>query len=321
MIRIPRWPMSTTAYLLGLMHVGLALYWSSTYQTPSVGIFAASLYLLALSGTVLGFKELNIPSWQGLANLLVATLLPRMIEPQVPVENYGTYATWYIGALGVLLGATALRGQLYFAWGGFLIATAEIMLWEGPKNLMLSGWIGLVMLVIIGHAGNLGMRQAQAAIQKSAEEVAQVTITAARAEMVRATQLKMFSRSVSTVQTMLRKVIAQKGKLSEEDRRQALLLESELSDDVMGGDLLTKSISQAARLARLRGVEVYLIDEGGLAGLEKADLDEIHHKIEDVINHQITGKVAVRATTTNRWKASITAYERGSKVPNADWKF
>jgi len=321
MIRIPRWPMATTTYLLGLMHVGLGLYWSSTYQRPSAGIIAAILYLFALSATVLGFRELNIPSWQGLANLLVAALLPRMVEPQVTPEHYGTYATWYIGALGVLLGATALRGQLYFAWGGFLIATAEILLWEGPQNLLLSGWIGLVMLVIIGHAGNLGMRQAQMSIQKATEEVAHATVTAARAETVRATQLKMFSRSIPTVEAMLRKIIAQKGKLSEDDRREALLLESELSDDIMGGDLLTKSIGRAARSARLRGVEVYLIDEGGLAGLEKAEIDELHHKIEDVINHQMTGKVAVRATTSNRWKVSITAYERGSKVPNTDWKF
>jgi hypothetical protein len=321
MIRIPRWPMATSAYLLGLMNVGLGLYWSSTYQKPSAGILAAILYLLSLSGTVLGFRELNIPSWQGLANLLVAAFLPRMVEPQVTPEQYGTYATWYIGALGVLLGATALRGQVYFAWGGLLIATAEIMLWEGPQNLLLSGWIGLVMLVMIGHAANLGMTQAQISIQKATEEVAQATITAARAETARETQLKMFSRSVPTVESMLRKIIAQKGKLSEDDRREALMLESELSDDIMGGDLLTKSIGRAARSARLRGVEVYLVDEGGLAGLEKAEIDELQHKIEDVINKQLTGKVAIRATSNTRWRVSITAYERGSKVPIVDWKF
>lgn len=321
MIRIPRWPMATSAFLLGLMHVGLAFYWSSSYANPPIGILAAIIYFAAMAGTVLGYKKLNIPSWQGLLNLLTATILPRLIEPEITADQYGTYATWYIGALGVLLAATALRGQLYFAWGGFLIATGEIILWESLGNLMLSGWVGMFILVAIGHAANLGLRQSQEAIAKATEEIAEATIASTRVEMARETQLKMFSRSVPNVQAMLRKVIAQRGRLSEDDRREALLLESDLSDDVMGGELVTKAISQAARMARLRGVEVYLIDEGALAALEAPEKDEIHYKIEDVINRQMTGKVAVRATSNNRWRVSVTAYERGSKVPNVDWKF
>jgi hypothetical protein len=89
----------------------------------------------------------------------------------------------------------------------------------------------------------------------------------------------------------------------------------------MGGALVTRAISRAARLARLRGVEVYLMDDGVLAQVDPAELEEIHLKVVDVVTNQLSGKVTVRATSGNRWHVSITAYERGARVPNIDWKF
>lgn len=321
MIRIPRWPMASTALLLGLMHAGLGIYWSQQYLQPLVGIAAVVLYVAALSGTVLAFKEMHIPAWLGLLNLLVATVLPRIIEEQVPRDLLGTYATWYIGGLAVLLGATALRGQLYFAWGGFIIASVEILLWEGFENILNSGWIGLILLIVIGHAGNLGIRLSEQDIERANADAAEAIVAAKKAEVVRETRTRTFSSSADQIEALLRQAISQKGKLSEDFRREALLIENDLSDDVMGGDLVSPSVRRAARQARLRGVEVYLMDQGVLVELPQAELDELHRKIEDVINNQRTGRVTVRATAGNRWLVSITAFERGAKVPNIDWKF
>jgi hypothetical protein len=320
-IRIPRWPMAITAFALGLMHAGLGIYWSQYYEHPLIGLLAVWLFLVALAPTVLSFKDMQIPAWQGLVNLLIATVLPRVIEDQVPRELLGTYATWYIGGLAVLLGATALRGQLYFAWGGLIIATVEIILWEGVQNLLKSGWIGLILMVVIGHAGNLGVRQSEEDIDRANAEAAESIVVARRAEAVRDTRTRTFANSAQDIQNLLSRAIAQKGKLTEDDRREAILLENDLSDDVMGGELVTLAIRRAARLARSRGVEVYLMDQGVLGSLARAELDELHHKVEDVISQQISGKITVRATAGNRWLVSITAYERGSKVPNIDWKF
>ena len=313
--------MASTALMLGLMHAGLGLYWSNQYHSQLIGIAAVLLYVAVLCSTMLAFKGIQIPAWQGLLNLLVATVLPRIIEAEIDPEFYGTYATWYVGGLAVLLGATALRGQLYFAWGGLVIATAEILLWEGPQNLLHSGWVGLVLLVVIGHAANLGMKHSESEIDRANHEASEAALNAKRVEVARTTQARTFEESVPDIQTLLRRVVAQKGKLSEDDRREALLLEALLSDEVMGGDLLSKAVSRAARQARLRGVEVYLMDQGVLGSLPKAELDEIHQKVEDVINDQLTGKVTVRATAGNKWRVSITAYERGAKVPNIAWKF
>ena len=321
MIRLPRIPMAIIAFTLGLMYAGFGIYWSPSYQNPMLGLVAVALYLGALAVTIFAFKSLQIPAWLGLINLLVATVLPRIIEEQITPAMIGTYATRYIGGLGVLLGATALRKQVYFAWGGLIIATAEIILWEGPENLLRSGWIGLVVMVIIGQAANLGLQQSERAIDKANQVAAAAKLAAKRKEITRESQVLAFNHSVPNVKSMLQRTIAQKGRLSEDDRREAMLLEADLSDEVMGGALVVKPVIRAARLARLRGVEVYLLDDGVLAQVDPAELEEIHHKVVDVVTNQLTGKVTIRATAGNRWQVSITAYERGARVPNVDWKF
>ena len=321
MIRLPRVPMAIIAFTLGLMYVGFGIYWSPSYLNPILGLAAVALYLGVLSVTIFAFKPMQIPAWQGLLNLLVATVLPRINEDQVTPDMLGTYATWYIGGLGVLLGATALRRQVYFAWGGLIIATAEIILWEGIENLPRSGWIGLVVMVIIGHAANLGLEASEREIERASEAAAAATLSTKRKEITRDSQVMAFNHSVPNVKSMLQRTIAQKGRLSEDDRREAMLLEADLSDEVMGGALVVKAVSRAARLARLRGVEVYLMDDGILSHVDGAELEEIHQKVIDVVTNQLTGKVTVRATTGNRWHVSITAFERGAKVPNVDWKF
>ena len=320
MIRLPRIPMAAIAFTLGLMYAGFGIYWSPSYVNPLMGLVAVALYLSALAVTIFAFKGLQIPTWLGLLNLLVATVLPRIVELQVSPAMYGTYATWYVGGLGVLLGATALRRQVYFAWGGLNIASAELILWEGIENLLRSGWIGLVVMVIIGHAANLGLEASEREIERANEAAAAATLSTKRKEITRDSQVMAFNHSVPNVKSMLQRTIAQKGRLSEDDRREAMLLEADLSDEVMGGALVVKEVSRAARLARLRGVEVYLMDDGTLSHVD-AELEEIHQKVIDVVTNQLTGKVTVRATTGNRWHVSITAYERGAKVPNVDWKY
>ena len=321
MIRLPRLPMAIVAFTLGLMYAGFGIYWSPSYQNPLLGLVAVALYVGALAVTIFCFKGLQIPAWLGLINLLVATVLPRIIEEQITPEMLGSYATWYIGGLGVLLGATALRKQVYFAWGGLIIATAEIILWERLENLPRSGWIGLLVMVIIGQAANLGLQQSERAIDSANQAAAAAKLAAKRKEITRESQVLAFNHSVPNVKSMLQRTIAQKGRLSEDDRREAMLLEADLSDEVMGGALVVKMVIRAARLARLRGVEVYLLDDGVLGQVDAAELDEIHQKVVDVVTNQLTGKVSVRATAGNRWQVSITAYERGARVPNVDWKF
>lgn len=321
MIKIARWPMVTIAYLFGLFHATLGIVWSEVYHDRRVGFIAVGIFVAALSATILLYKPLEIPKFQGLINLIVAALLPNLVEDQIDPSSYGTYATWYVGALGVLLGATALRGQAYFAWGSAVVVWVESIRAEGFEQVTSSGVIGLAILVMIGHATNYGLKLSEADIKAYNEAAEASTLYITRNEVAQQTRRETFSRSLPAIRKVLSSTVRLKGKLGEDDRRQALLLESELSDELLGGNLASSAVRLAARDARARGVEVYLHDEGGLETISRDELHSVLLQVAAIISELRSGRVNVRANPRNNWRISVTTFERGSKVVSGDYKF
>ena len=320
MIRVSRLPMALTAIGLGLFHSALGILWSGRYQDASYVYLGIAIYLATLTPTILIHKGLAIPAWQGTLNLLVAAVLPQLSYSQITQDSHGTYATWFVGALGVLLGATALRGQAGFAWAGLTVAVSQILVAEGTAGLGQSGMIGLTLLVLVGHATNLGLKRSESDIERFSQQSAEQALELKRAETVSETKQRTFDLSLAEVQNLLRLVVSKKGRLDDSERREALALEQRLSDAIMGGHLVTTGIKHAARLARGRGVEVYLIDEGGLENMSKTELETLLRPVEDVINKQLSGKVTVSSKVKANWQISVVGFERGSIKPNVDLK-
>ena len=320
MIRVSRLPMALTAIGLGLFHSAVGILWSGRYQDASYVYLGIAIYLATLAPTILLHKGLAIPAWQGTLNLLVAAVLPQLSYSQITQDSHGTYATWFVGALGVLLGATALRGQAGFAWAGLAVAVSQILVAEGTAGLGQSGMIGLTLLVLVGHATNLGLKRSEADIERFNQQSAEQALELKRAETVSETKQRTFDLSLAEVQNLLRLVVSKKGRLNDSERREAIALEQRLSDEIMGGHLVTTGIKHAARLARGRGVEIYLIDEGGLENLSKTELETLLRPVEDVINKQLSGKVTVSSKGKSNWQISVVGFERGSIKPNVDLK-
>ena len=321
MIKISRLQLVLVTYLFGLFHASLGLFWSTEYKSRLAGVVAVVIFVVALSMTVLMHRGLNVPKWQGLVNLLTSAGLTALIEEQIDASHYGTYATWYVGALGVLLGATALRGQYYWAIGGVIFTLAEIVIYEGVDRLGPSGMVGLIVLVAVGMATSFGLQRSERDIESYVFDAQGAALSLKRAQVKRETQSRNFAGSQEEVKAMLRRIIAQKGKLSADDRDEARQLESHISDAVMGGKLVSVAVSAAARQARARGIEVFFFDEGGLESLDELELNEIHQHIIEVLSEQRTGRVISRANPKTQWRVSVVAYEKRSTVPNVDWKF
>lgn len=320
MIKISRWPLVTIAYLFGLFHATLGLIWSEVYHDRRVGFVAIAVYVFALSATILLYRTLEIPVFQALANLAVAAILPNLIEGQIEPASFGTYATWHVGALGVLLGATALRGQPYFAWGGVVVVWGEAIRAEGFDQVASSGLVGLMILVLIGHATNLGLKRSEADITQYNQAAEASTVYVTRKEVAQQTQRETFERSVPVIRRLLKAAIATRGKLSEDDRREARQLEIELSDELLGKNLADPVVQRAARDARARGVEVVLADDGGLEDLGREELKQLLLQVAKIINDQVGGRVLVRSSAKTSWRISVGTFDRGSKVPSGDWK-
>jgi len=104
--------------------------------------------------------------------------------------------------------------------------------------------------------------------------------------------------------------------LSKSDRVKAQLTEAELRDQIRGRNLLSMDVVSETRSARQRGIEVQLLDDGGLDDLTDQErvpyLWEIATRLKDVK----AGKVVVRAAKGDSWRVSMAAIRKESDSPD-----
>mgnify|MGYP000650373074 CR=1 FL=1 len=98
-------------------------------------------------------------------------------------------------------------------------------------------------------------------------------------------------------------------------RLEARILEASLRDEIRGGDLMAPSTRGAVEAARRRGVQVSMLDEGGLACLAEAQREPLWLKIAEVIAGIESGRVTVRSPIGERWVVTIAAFSEGENRP------
>ena len=108
MISVPRAAVSVLAFLFGVFQLCLGAFWISKYDQPIYGVVALLCFLVLYVPTILLFKGIQIPQWVAALNFAFASVMPAVVHLHLSKEFHGTYATWHIGAIGILLGATAL---------------------------------------------------------------------------------------------------------------------------------------------------------------------------------------------------------------------
>lgn len=316
MISVPRAAVSVLAFLFGVFQLCLGAFWISKYDEPVFGVAALLGFFVLYVPTILLFKGIQIPQWVAALNFAFASVIPAFVHMHLSEEFHGTYATWHIGAIGILLGATALRGQPIYAWAATFIVSASTINVEGAKGAYQGGLLGMILLVFVGHATRLGIARAEADIAIYAKAAQAGASQLAAAEAIRDAQLDTFNSSLPRIQPLLQRIISSKGKLSEDERREAMLLEAELNDEIIGRAFMTSMVRAAARMARMRGVEIHFIDEGGLDGATTEELREISKRIVEILDSRQNGRVTIRATKGETWRVTVTCYPRGAVSPD-----
>jgi hypothetical protein len=98
-------------------------------------------------------------------------------------------------------------------------------------------------------------------------------------------------------------------------------LEARLRDDIRGRDLVNEEVRLATRNARERGVEVVLLDEGGLTNISQIELNNILGKVSGAINSVAAGKIVVRSPRGESWLVTVIATRSGTEAPDLWLKF
>jgi hypothetical protein len=291
MISTPRILLVGLAAIFSAYHVVLGIYALSVPPTPWPSVVAMALYGAATAVSLAPSRSIRMPPGMAAINLAVSTVgLMLVLTPLDPADDNG-YATWIVGAVGTLMTITVVRQRPWFAWSGIAIMILTVLLWSHDIfELPALGAIGGPIWVGVAHATTVAIVRAtrDARLFERAEQRAAEWHAQEEAEFFeRRVRLAQMNR---VVEPMLRLIVTTEGRLSEADQQECLHLEAAMRDEIRGRRLLDDAVRREALAARRRGVEVTLLDDGGIDDLDRGE----HARVTAVIAQQIGESTADR---------------------------
>jgi len=239
----------------------------------------------------------------------VLTLLiaePELIESSRP--------PWLLSSVAILCVILCLRGRILLSWASFAGCYVLIIVWSA---LFAEGRPDLVLLLlvpgrlVIGTAFAVVLRHSILAIEamnraESDEAARTAALNAAREErMSRLADLE------SMVRPMLTR-IAEGQPLSDDDKKACALLEGQLRDQIQAAALTNASVAGNVRAARRRGVDVVMIDDGGLTYISPAVHQRVTQHVNEVLHASDGGHLRIRVLPPGR-SSLISIYRSDEK--------
>jgi len=304
---------------LGLNHLVLGLFWLHSYTHVGPVLFAFALYLIALIPSIYGSSELKMPSSQAYFNLLIGVTIASLVLAQLPRESYlpsGSYQTWFVAGVSLLLALTSGRGHPVLAWIGIVLLWVQVIAWGGASVITTSGLVGALILVATAWALGRGLRSTEKEAAVYHARAAEIARRSARNLASRQERQRLLQATLLTGLPLLERIAEQGGNLSDADRQEAILLESRFRDEIQGRALLSDGVRVATRDARKRGVTVSFNDDGGMDRLDQSEVAAIHASITQAINATNSGKIHIAAPADEPHAVSITAARPEANAPD-----
>ena len=316
MFRVPTWLLSFFGLLFGFYHALLGFLWIGSNEHPELVVLALITYLAVLIPTIAVGSSRAMPRFQGWINLAVCGGIPLAINGQLDATHLGDYATWYVLGVGTILGATAVRGRRTLAWVGLAILVLEIAAWGGVASLASTGLPGVLSLIVTGHAVSLGVERSVKAARELNEKAIETAAASAAAEAAGQVRSRLGDQTLRLALPALSLIAALGGKLNADQRREALLLEAGLRDEIRGANILNDQVRAAIKAARQRGVEVLVLDEGGLDDLSYVERNEILNRTAGSFATVNAGRLTIRAPKGEDWRITVAAVRSGFAQPD-----
>ncbi|MBC7443759.1 MAG: hypothetical protein H7311_14785 [Ramlibacter sp.] len=220
--------------------------------------------------------------------------------PMTPA-NPTPFGHWYLGAVTLLLVVLAVRGRPGTAWFGYAMMTVIAIVWSLAHGLTVVD--GLLM--VSRHAGTLlagslfavGLARSTRALMVLNRDRARHGAEAATAvAAIEEREAQLARVNVLARPTLDR--LAQSTELSPELREECLLVEATLRDAMRARALFVEPLVSAARAARLRGVEVTLLDDSG--DRQPEQMAAVVAAVADELNVLASGRLTARVLPADR---------------------
>lgn len=316
MISLSRLALAAVAILFGLYHALLGFLILGEYQDSSFAIVGLVAYVVALLVATLDKRGLKMRPATAAFVLLVAVLLPQLIFLALGEVRQESYTTWHIAAIGTLLAIITIRKYEIVGWIGFAITSIEVVIWGGLDVVFNSGLVGALLLVATAQAASLALSSSTKSAEEFRRRALAIDTATAASSAARNERTRRLNETLNEVLPMLESISDSKGNLTKDERFKAQLTEAELRDQIRGRNLLSMDVVLETRNARKRGIEVQLLDDGGLDDLSDDERTPYLWEVASRLSGVRAGKVVIRAAKGDSWRVSMAAIRKESDSPD-----
>ena len=305
--------------LFSVVHVVLAL--TTDGATPADAVCLVLVIGAQAVLAVRGRADLSV-AWTAAicASLVVAaavglwTMRPGLLDE--------TYSAWFLGAIAFDLLGIVLLGRLRTAWAIMAVIVVLAVVWATTHGMPAADGLGLVVrhvaTLLVGTALAVSLRRSRSAfalfqalrLRRSTEEEASRARDAARRAAV--------EQVLGAAGPSLRAIAAGR-ELSADDRRQLLVLEGSLRDQIRTPRLVRGALRDSVDAARRRGINVLLMDEADAAPAAARDdaAAWLALRLDAVAEGGFVGRLrdlgdSVRATAVNDDHGEAASFPAGA---------
>lgn len=298
------------------------------YADPALTWCAAAIFTLC-AGTALlvpgapGDREHvgagALPAWASILAAVCATGLPLLANAALGPDSdpMAPYATWYVGAGGMLATIACARRRPVSAWIGIaglaLTTSIELRSLGAALSVGLVGsalWVVIAQMLVsfIDRAYRDTVRLAVIQHQSSAWRATQDTRRRERRERVQ--------YAIAVAGPVLSRVIAAQGRLEPDERERALRAEAALRDELRGAVFLDDAVRRTIAHARESGRIVSLYDEGELDEAAPEQIARVRAEVARIIAGADAERIIVRTSSLPGVAATVVG--RGSGEDDVD---
>lgn len=298
---------SAAAYALAFTFLAVEAAWPFEDLRPGMAGpgYAAALLALACGAVLLLSATADpLPRRRAAAVALAGIVASAASLAALPLpHDYRVNALWPWSAATILLCFLAIRGAVAAAWAGQLALLALHLGWLAAAGTTINHFPHLAQWQLLNLLGatlyaivlrrqvrvmNTMRAQTVNLAAHHAEAQARLRERDAQLAYVRAAAWPLLER------------VHTDGCLDRDGQARALLVEARLRDRIRARALATEAVLDAAEAARSRGVEVALLDDGGLDGADNTLREDVTHTVRHHLAQAQAGTVTARVLPPGR---------------------
>ena len=313
---IRRAPLTIFTLAFGYYHATIGLLAWQDYDRKLPEILTLQLYLVAITWAMLDRKSLKLSVAPTALALVAAALMPLLGAAAIGDEVRTGSETWYVVGVATLMAILAVRQRPVIAFIGTGAMILEVGIWGGIDGLLGSGIVGAILIVITAQAASRTIAQSEVAASTYLAKAISQNASQEAESAARQLAKRRIEQTLATALPVLELISSRAGKLTKSEKQLARLTEAGIRDQIRARAFQQKALVAAVREARSRGVEVQLLDDGGLEEISSSEKSKIFATLVEELGRVRTGKVVIRSVDQEQWKVTMVALQPGAEAPD-----